>query len=385
MRRVLQYIGSAFRKCDKILLLLCLVATVFGYLVIASTTQTLGSMRYVPIQIAATVIGVLLFAIVSSIDADFLSEHRMALVIFNSVLLLMIIPFGTDNGTGNKSWLSFPFLPIDIQPAEICKITYVLIMASVMASHQNRPSHLFSVMHIAFHLILLMGLNLLVSRDMGVSLIFVFIFVGMAFAGGVSLFWFLGAGGGIILALPFFWNSFLSDYQRNRIEVLFNPNLDPTGIGARYHTVRSLRSLTGGGLFGQGLFQGTRTQTPEALFAQHTDYIFSAIGEELGYMGCAFVLLLLVLIIARCIWVGIRSQDYMRRMICFGAAAALIFQVISNVGMCIGVTPVIGLTLPFISYGGSSLVSLYAMLGLVSGVYARPAPASHERYIRPHY
>ena len=119
MRRVLQYIGSAFRKCDKILLLLCLVATVFGYLVIASTTQTLGSMRYVPIQIAATVIGVLLFAIVSSIDADFLSEHRMALVIFNSVLLLMIIPFGTDNGTGNKSWLSFPFLPIDIQPAEI--------------------------------------------------------------------------------------------------------------------------------------------------------------------------------------------------------------------------------------------------------------------------
>ena len=95
------------------------------------------------------------------------------------------------------------------------------------------------------------------------------------------------------------------------------------------------------------------------------------------------MLLLLIAIIARCIWVGNRSQDYMRRLVCFGAAAALIFQVVSNVGMCLGVTPVIGLTLPFISYGGSSLVSLYTMLGLVSGVYARPAATSHERYIRP--
>ncbi len=385
MRRYIQEFKDFFRKGDMVLLLLCLVTSAFGCLVIASTTQTLGSIRYVPIQILATLLGVLLFAVVSSIDADFFSEHRIALVIFNTILLLLIIPFGTDNGTGNKSWLDFPFLPVNIQPAEICKIAYVLIMASVMASHQNKISSIPSVMHTVFHLILLVGLNMIVSRDLGVSLIFVFIFVGMAFAGGVSLIWFIVAAGGIAAVFPFIWNVFLSDYQKNRIEVLFNPDLDPTGIGARYHTVRSLRSLTGGGLFGQGLFQGTRTQTPEALYAQHTDYIFSAIGEELGYLGCALVLVLLALIIARCIWVGNRSQDYMRRMICFGAAAALIFQVISNVGMCIGITPVIGLTLPFISYGGSSIVSLYAMLGLVSGVYARPAPTSHERYIRPQY
>ena len=144
----------------------------------------------------------------------------------------------------------------------------------------------------------------------------------------------------------------------------------------------SLRSLTGGGMLGQGLFNGHRTQNGD-LNAQHTDFIFSAIGEELGYLGCILALVLLVAIIARCIWVGNRSQDYMRRLICFGAASALSFQVISNVGMCIGVTPVIGLTLPFISYGGSSIVSLYAMLGLVSGVYARPSAISHERYIRP--
>jgi rod shape determining protein RodA len=102
-------------------------------------------------------------------------------------------------------------------------------------------------------------------------------------------------------------------------------------------------------------------------------------------VGCALVVLALAAIIARCIWVGTRSQDYMRRLVCFGAASALIFQVTSNLGMCIGITPVIGLTLPFISYGGSSIVTLYTLLGLVSGVYARPAPTSMERYVQPPY
>ena len=382
MGRYLQQFREAFRKGDMVLLLLCLITTAFGCLIIASATNYMGSLRLVIVQIAAALLGVLLFCIVASVDADFFSEHRMSLVIFNTVLLLMLLPFGTDNGTGNRSWLDFPLLPVNIQPAEICKITYILIMASVMSSHQNRLSHFSSVMHMVFHLGLLVGLNMVLSRDAGVSLIFVFIFIGMTFAGGVSLLWFLVAAGGIVIMFPILWKYFMDGYQKLRIEVLFNPDLDPLGTGPRWHTVNSLKSLTGGGMTGQGLFEGNRTQHG-ALTAQHTDYVFSAIGEELGYMGCALAITLLCLIIARCIWVGNRSQDSMRRLICFGAASALIFQVISNVGMCIGVTPVIGLTLPFISYGGSSIVSLYAMLGLVSGVYARPASTSHERYIRP--
>lgn len=384
MRRYVQRFMEAFRKSDLILLLLCLVTTGFGCLMIASTTNASdnGPWRFVIIQIIAALAGVFLYVVISSVDAETFSEHRTLLVLFNTALLLLIIPFGTDNGSGNKSWLNFPFLPFDIQPAEICKITYVLIMASVMASHQNKLSSIPSVMHMALHLLLLVGLNMVVSRDLGVSLIFVFIFVGMTFAGGVHLIWFAIAGGAIVLLAPIVYNYFLDPYQQNRIAVLFDPSLDPYGTGPLYHAVRAMRSLTGGGLTGQGLFQGNRTQTYGALFAQHTDYIFAAIGEELGFVGCGVVLLLMALIIGRCIWVGVRSQDLLRRLICFGAASALIFQVVINVGMCLGVMPVIGLTLPFISYGGSSIISLYMMLGLVSGVYARPTAPSHERYIR---
>ena len=372
-----------FRKGDMVLLLLCVLATVFGCIVIASATNYMGSARYLIIQIVGAAIGILLFAVMSSIDAESFSEHRGLLVLFNAVLLFLLIPFGTDNGSGNRSWLDFPLLPFNIQPAEICKITYILIMASVMASHQNRVSSIRSVMHMVLHLVLLVGLNMVLSGDAGVSLIFVFIFLGMAFSGGVHIIWFLLALAGIAAVGPLAWKYVLDDYQKNRILILFDPTIDAAGINERYHTVQSLRSLTGGGFSGQGLYNGIRTQSG-SLTAQHTDYIFSTIGEELGYLGCIFAILLILLIIIRCIRVGVRSQDYLRRLICFGAAAALIFQLISNVGMCIGVTPVIGLTLPFISYGGSSIVSLYAMLGLVSGVYARPAAASHERYIRPY-
>ena len=383
LRRFIRNIWNVFRKGDLVLLLLCVVTSAFGCLAIASATNHSDPMRYLVIQIGAVVIGILSYIVVSAIDLEFIAEHRLALILFNLVLLVLLIPFGTDFNSGNRSWLDFPFLPFSIQPAEICKITFILILASVMSSHQQRISSPRSVFSMVFQLILLMGVNMVVSKDLGVSLIFVFIFVGMAFAGGVSLIWFLIGGSALVAAAPILWNHFMDTHQKNRILILFDPTIDPMGLKERYHTKRSLLSLTGGGLTGQGLFSGNRTQIG-ALPAQHTDYIFSAIGEEMGYIGCILVLVLLILIIVRVIHVGTRSQDYMRRVLCFGAASALIFQVCSNVGMCIGVTPVIGLTLPFVSYGGSSIVSLYAMLGLVSGVYARPAPRSHERYIRPY-
>ncbi len=382
MRDTLQELKNFFRKGDMVLLVMCLAISAFGCLIIASTNNHRDFSRYVMIQIAAIGLGVLFYAITSSIDLDFFSEHRTILVVLCLGLLLLLIPFGTDLNSGNKSWLDLPLIPIYIQPAEICKIFYILITASAMSSHQNRLSSPWSVFHTAFFLILIVGTNMVISRDAGVSLIFVFIFIGMAFAGGVKLIWFLMGGAALVGGLPIVWNYFMSEKQQKRILVLFDASIDPQGIEERYHIVRSLKSLTGGGMTGQGLFNGNRTQAG-ALPAQHTDFIFSAIGEELGYLGCALVILMMVALVARCIWVGTRSPDFMRKLVCFGAAAALIFQVCVNIGMCIGIVPVIGLTLPLISYGGSSVVTIYAMLGLVSGVYARPSPRSHERYIQP--
>lgn len=384
MRHFKEELKDFSKKGDWVLLILCLITAGFGCIVVASATNADkfdGNARYIIIQLAAIAIGVFLYALVSSVDLEYLAEHQFSLVVFNILLLLLLIPFGTDNNTGNRSWLKIPLFPVMIQPAEICKITYIIIMAAVMASHQNRISHPISIFHMVFHLMMLVGLNMALSKDAGVSLIFVFIFIGMAFAGGVSIWWFALAIGLIAAAIPILW-PMLGGYQQARILVLINPEFDKMGTGARYHSKINLQSLTGGGLTGQGLFNGNRTQGGN-LFAQHTDYIFSSIGEELGFFGCVFVMVLEVAIIARCIYVGMQCQDYMRRVVCYGAASALMFQVLINTGMCIGVMPVIGLTLPLISYGGSSVVTIFAMLGLVSGAHARPQSLSHERYVQP--
>ena len=270
MRRALQTVWNVFRKGDLILLLLCVVTSAFGCLCIASATNHQETIRYVIIQAAAIMLGVGCYVGVSAIDLDFVSEHRRVLVVFNIFLLLLLIPFGVDFNSGNKSWLNLPLMPVSIQPAELCKITFVLILASVMASHQQRISSVKSVILMGVHLFILVGTNVLISNDAGVSLIFVFIFIGMAFAGGVSMIWFLIGGGALVVSAPIIWNYLMDEYQRKRFEVLWNPAVDPMGLKERYHSMRSLKSLTGGGLMGQGLFNGNRTQIG-ALPAQHTD------------------------------------------------------------------------------------------------------------------
>ena len=385
MRRFIQELKDFPKKGDMVLLLVCLVVSAFGIIAIASTTAADkfgdGNIKYVIIQLLAVGLGVAVYAVMSSIDIESMSERRNLLVTFNVLLLLMLIPFGVNRG-GNRSWLDFPLLPVNIQPAEICKITYIIIMASVMSSHQNRISNWRSVFHMLFHMLTLVGLNMVLSKDAGVSLIFVFIFIGMAFAGGVGWGWFALGGTGLAVGIPILWNVIMDEYQRLRFQVLWDPSLDPLAINERYHTNQAMLSLTGGGMTGQGLFNGSRTKVG-ALVGQHTDYIFAAIGEELGFIGCMTVIILEFAIIARVIYVGTRTPDYARRMVCFGSASALIFQVMINVGMCLGVSPVIGLTLPFMSYGGSSILTLYAMLGLVSGSYARPTPGKQGLYVQP--
>ncbi len=383
MRWITRIIQHFRKRGDWVLLFLCLLATAYGLVVISSATNYWGNTRFLTVQLAATAMGVVCYVVLTSVQMNALAERQGLLFCLNAFLILLLIPFGYSGGTGNRSWLDIPGIPVYIQPAEICKIIFTILLAKVMQARQNSISTPKSVFLMAFQLLFVVGLNLVISGDAGVSLIFVFIFLIMAFVGGVKIWWFLGGLAGIAAVVPYAWNNdLIPEYMKERIQVLYDPTIDPQGIGPRWHAKRSLMSLTGGGLTGQGLFQGNRTQIG-ALPAQHTDFVFSAIGEELGLLGCAFTLILLAAIVFRIIYVALKTPDYLSRMICVGVAAAMIFQICINVGMCLGVAPVIGLTLPFISYGGSSIVSMYLAMGVVSSIHAHPEGDRLGRYISP--
>ena len=168
-----------------------------------------------------------------------------------------------------------------------------------------------------------------------------------------------------------------------RILALFDPSIDPNGLNILWQTNQNLKALRNGGLSGQGLLRGDMT-TAGALPAQHTDSIFSSIGEQLGMIGCIILLVLLLAIVVRIIYIGMKSPDYMNYLICIGIAAMLLFQILINVGVCLGLLPVIGLALPFISYGGSSLLTTFIAMGIVSGIKMRPSRETRAHYIRPY-
>ena len=381
MQTVFRAIREFVKKADMVLLSLCIAASVYGIVAISSATNHLGSGEYIRKQALALVLGVIMFIILTLIDVDIIAERREILLIFSILFIgLLFTPFGIDMG-GNRSWLRFPFLPFDIQPAEICKIFFILILAKTMSVKQNKISAPLTVLQIAGITILLFGFIMVASDDLGVALQYLFIFMVMAFVGGVSLLWFVGGFAAILVAAPFLWTQ-LSDYQQKRILVLFDPTIDPQAQTVRYQTNYSLRALQNGGISGQGLYKGAMVQAG-ILPQQRNDFIFSAIGEELGMLGCVAVLLILGAIIIRIIYVGIKSGNVMNRLICVGTAGMLASQILINVGMCLGLLPVVGLTLPFFSYGGSSLVTMFLAMGIVSGINMRPAPDSNARYIRP--
>lgn len=382
MRRLMAKSLDVMKHADLVLLALCVVTSLFGIVMIYAASYAWGEpSRYIIIQLGCVLAGIVIYFILTAIDVQVIAGQRTILVLFNAGFMLLLFVWGIEVN-GNFSWLDIPFLPFNIQPAEVCKLFYVIILARTLSINQNRISSFRSVFSAAFHMIFMVGLVLGISGDMGVSLIFIFIFLAMCYMGGVSNWWFLAGIGLIAVAGPVIWESFMADYQKNRILALFNPELDPYGRGVLWQTNLNKEALSNGGLVGMGLLNGEQTNT--LLPASHTDSIFSSIGEQLGLVGCLITLALLLSIVARILYVGFKSPDYMNRLICIGMASVFLFQIIINVGVCLGLIPVIGLTLPFISYGGSSLVSLYAMLGLVSGVHARPAPTSHERYIRPY-
>ena len=383
MKKFANRLLEIFKKGDMILLALCVASSVFGIVMIYAATYTEGNTRMIIIQTASLCAGILVYLGMTALDIDILAGQRTLLFLFNSIFIAMLLVWGIEGSTGNRSWLHFSFLPFNIQPAEVCKITYIIILAKTMSVHRNHVSSLRCVPVLTGHMLFIVAEIVFISKDMGVALIFVFIFLIMAYAGGVSGWWFLGGGAAFAAVSPYLWKHIMRPDQKKRILALIDPTIDPTGEGVLWQTNKNLEALRNGGLSGQGLFHGDLTNSA-ALPARHTDSIFCSIGEQLGLIGCLAVLLLLLAIVARCIYVGMKSPDYMNRLICIGIASMFLFQILINVGVCLGLFPVIGLALPFFSYGGSSLMTSFLAVGIVSGIKMRPAPDITVHYIQPY-
>ena len=380
MKKILPIAKEFLQRADILLFLLCLTCSIFGIVIISSATATneAGSWRFVVVQIVALIIGIALFVILTVLDIDVITDKWPILVGISLLLLLALIPFGSDDGTGNKSWIRF--LGIGIQPSEIVKVIYIALLAkhvSYLKEYKNL-NHVLSVAQLAVHFFIPFALVIVISGDLGSALIFLFIFAVMLFVAGLRLYWFVLGIAGVAAVIPLAWEHVLKDYQKNRILAPYTTNIENYD-DVVWQAKQSKLALASGQFTGTGLYQGTQTQS-QAIPAQQTDFIFAVIGEELGMLGCIVVIILLMLIILRCVYIGLKSKNTMSMLVCFGVAATIGFQTFINIGMCLGLTPVIGLTLPFFSYGGSSMFSLFAAVGLVSGVKFRPKPERFHRY-----
>lgn len=365
-----------------LLLALSLACSLYGLIVIASATQTYdgGSAQYVIIQFVAIVLGVLMYALMTVIDVDVFADQWKWLYAVSALLLLLLIPFGQGSDTtGNNGWLRFA--GIGVQPTEFIKLAFIVVLAkhiSYLKSYKDLNS-VMSVAQIVGHFLVIFGAIIVTADDLGSALVYFFIFAVLLFMAGLKIYWFVIGLAALAGAVPLLWTYFLSDYQKQRIEAPYNPDIDPTNTGINWQPHQAQMALASGQLTGSGLGNGAQTQS-DALPAKHTDFIFAVIGEELGMIGACLCILLLVLIVVRCVSVGLKSRDTLSMLVCMGVASMMVFQTFLNVGMCIGIAPVVGITLPFFSYGGSSVLANFMAMGLVSGIHYRPKPTRFTMY-----
>lgn len=373
LKRLKEMLTEFFRQADLVLLGLCCAATLFGIVLIFSATRYMRSNRNVLVQSVALLLGICVYIAFSHVDIEILMKKWKWVLAFNlGFILLLRTPLGIEQ-YGNRAWLDIPFLPINIGPAEIVKITFVLLLAWQMNWLREEKRDLRSfrpAVSVAGHAIGLCGFYYVISSDMGNGLVFLFIFLCMAFVAGFALRWFaLLIGGGAAAVFAAWKFGVMPSHMQERFIVLFDHSYDPLGAG--WQQTRSLLAMGSGGLTGQGYLNGTQSQSSIGLPERHTDFIFSVCGEELGMLGCIAIILLLTAIVARVLLVAKNAQTSFHCNVCVGMAAMLIFQIVINIGMCLFVMPVIGITLPFFSYGGSSVVTLYMAMGVVSGIKMR--------------
>lgn len=364
MRYLLSKFADFVRESDKILLTLCLFATSYGCLAVLTSTRYMNNFRPFLIQTAAMLLGLAAAAVISLIDYErFIRRwYLVAAGGLIPVLLTFVIGFAPE-GTDDKAWLDLGFTTF--QPSELLKISFLITFSyhlSKVKKNINKPKYLIPLcLHGVFPVALIHF-----QGDDGTALVFAVMMLCMMWAAGVSWKYFATGILALVLSSPIIYFFIMNDEQRERIISIFNIEADIQGAG--FQQWRGRVALANGGLIGQGFLNGDLTQRGSVPMS-HNDFIFVSIGEELGFLGCLAVLILLGAICLRCIRIAKLCVKDEGKYICVGMFAMFFIQTVINVGMCTSVLPVIGVTLPLFSAGGTSLLCLYLGIGLVLSVY----------------
>ena len=364
---VFSSLKDRIKRIDPILFGAAAFLSLMSILTVLGAVDNFGQSK-LKMQIAMTLAGTVAAFLLANLDYRFFVD-RFALIFFagSALLLAITLLFGSSGEnieTANKSWLNIPVIGIAIQPSEFVKFTFLCTFSrhiDLVKDSINRPLTLLGLM---VHAGVIVGL-ILWSGDLGVALVYLGIIAVMLFCAGVSVWYFVAAIVILVVAFPFLWD-FLAPYQQNRIIFGFRPELDPKDVGRQ--PLMSRDAIAAGGLFGVGLFEGG---IYEELAASHTDFIFATVCEKFGFVGGFLVVAALVVLALRLLWIAYHCRDVVGRLICSGIAAILILQTVENLWMCLATVPVVGITLPFMSCGGSSVLALYLLMGLAHSVSAR--------------
>lgn len=357
----------SFRNIDFYMVFATLTLVAVGLLMIGSATHinTPGEDRYwfVQRQGLFAVLNLVLVIVMLRFDYRILGPLGNWLYGINLVMLIAVMFVG-QTALGAQRWIQIG--PITIQPSEFAKLIMIVSLAHLLDNREEKIRSVWDLLPLAAFVVIPF-LLVLKQPDLGTSLVFLAIVLGMVFIAGIDgklLLKIMGAG---IACLPLFW-LFLKDYQKSRLTVFLNPNIDPLGAG--YHIIQSKIAIGSGQLFGKGLFTGTQSQL-NFLPENHTDFIFAVVGEELGFVGAVFILLLYFLLLYRGVMTARNARDKFGALLAAGITSMLAFHVLVNVGMTIGIMPVTGIPLPFMSYGVSALTTNLVSIGILLNIQSR--------------
>lgn len=365
--------GKFLKETDLYLLALCIAASVAGIIAVFSATRfDLEEGAFIArdtiVMIAAVVVGIIICLVISAIDYEVILKLWPFVAGASVALMLALFIWGT--GPSERSdvitWLPFRIgsFSIYFQPSELLKIAFIITFSVHIELVSDRIDKILNILLLCVHGAV-PTLLVVITGDMGSALVFLMIFAIMMFMAGIKLRYFAIALLTVVAAFPLVWVKVFNDIQRDRFLALLYPESYSDII---YQQLQGKNAIGSGGFTGEGLFKGAYTQNgvvPEA----ENDMILSVIGEELGFIGCFAVIILFLLIVFRVIKVAQMSNDNPGKMMCIGVAAMIASQVIVNVGMCLMLLPCIGITLPFMSAGGSSNLCIYIAMGVVFSVY----------------